>query len=68
MNCSWFIFKGAIILFQFLVRLLLVIFQIHYGLLSQFQITLQLSFGSLKIHAKLLFLLQRAFKLNINIT
>ena len=68
MNWFWCRFEGALVLFQFLVRLLLVIFQIHYGLLSQLQITLQLSFGPLKIHAKLLFLLQRAFKLSNNKT
>jgi hypothetical protein len=38
--------------------LLLVILQVHYGLLGQFQISLQLSLGSLKVHTELLLLLQ----------
>ncbi len=54
------------LLFQFLLRLLLVILQIHDGLLGQFQITLKLPLGSLKVHTQLLLLLQRTLKLNTN--
>ena len=50
--------KTIILLFDFLLRLLLVILQIHNGLLGQFQISLQLPLGSLKVHAELLLLLQ----------
>lgn len=60
---SWGDANGIIIivrplLFDFLIRLLFVILQVHYGLLGQFQIPLQFSLGSLKVHAELLLLLQ----------
>ena len=51
------------LLLDLLLRLLLVILQIHDGLLCQFKVTLQLPLGSLKVHAKLLLLLQRTLKL-----
>lgn len=51
------------LLLDFLISLLLVILQVHYGLLGQFQISLKLSLGSLKVHTKLLLLLQRTLKL-----
>ena len=54
------------LLFDFLVRLLFVVLEIHDGFLSQFQITLKLSLGSLKVHTELLLLLQRTFKLDVN--
>ena len=63
-GCSLFI--KVLLLFQFFLRLLLVILQIHDGFLSKLQITLQFSLGSLKVHTELLFLLQRTFKLTIN--
>lgn len=58
-------FKKALLLFQFFLRLLLVVLKIHDGFLGQFKVTLQLPLGSLKVHAQLLLLLQRTLKLNI---
>lgn len=57
--------QKAILLFQFFLRLLLVVLKIHDGFLGQFKVTLQLPLGSLKVHAQLLLLLQRTLKLNI---
>ena len=54
------------LLFDFLIRLLFIVLKIHDGFLSQFQITLKLSLGSLKVHTELLLLLQRTFKLDVN--
>lgn len=59
--------KTMLLLFNFLVRLLLVILKIHDGFLGQFQITLKLSLGPLQVHTHLLLLLQRTLKLHINI-
>ncbi len=50
-------------LFDLFIWLLFVILQVHYGLLGQFQITLKLPLGSLKVHTELLLLLQWALKL-----
>lgn len=55
------------LLLDFLISLLLLIFQIHDGLVGQLQISFQLPLGSLKVHAELLFLLQGSFKLFLNI-
>ena len=54
------------LLLDFLVRLLFVVLKIHDSFLSQFQITLKLPLGSLKVHTELLLLLQRTFKLDVN--
>ena len=51
------------LLLDFLIRLLFVVLKIHYGFLSQFQVTLKLSLGSLKVHTEFFLLLQRPFKL-----
>ena len=51
------------LLLDFFIRLLLVVLQVHDGLLGQFQVSLQLSLASLKVHTELLLLLQRTFKL-----
>ena len=50
-------------LLEFFLGLLFVILQIHYGFLGQFQISLKLPLGSLKVHAELLLLFQGALKL-----
>ena len=55
------------LLFEFLVRLLFVVLKIHYGFLSQFQVTLKLTLGALKVHTELFLLLQRTFKLQLKI-
>ena len=57
---------GFTLLLDLLVRLLLVIFQVHDGFLGQFQITLKLSLGSLQVHAELLLLLQGTLQLENN--
>ena len=54
------------LLLDFFIRLLLVVLQVHDGLLGQFQVSLQLSLASLKVHTELLLLLQRTFKLEDN--
>ena len=58
-SCCW-----STLLLQLFIRLLLVILQVHYGFLGQFQITLKLSLGSLQVHAELLLLLQRTLQLH----
>ena len=55
--------NDQILLFHFLLRLLLVIFQIHQRFLCELQISLELPLGSFQVHADLLFLLQWALKL-----
>ena len=52
-----------ILLFETLLQLLLVILQVHHTLLGQLQVTLQLSFGSFKVHSDLFLLLKRTLKL-----
>ena len=59
--------KKIILLFNFLLRLLLVILKIHDGFLGQFQVTLELSLSSLKVHTQLLLLLQRTLKLHVDV-
>lgn len=51
------------ILFKALLQLLLVVFQIHHSFMSQFQISFELSFGSLHIQTDFLLLFQRSFEL-----
>ena len=51
------------LLLDLFIRLLLVVLQVHDGLLGQFQVSLQLSLASLQVHTELLLLLQRTFKL-----
>ena len=51
------------LLLDLFIRLLLVVLQVHDGLLGQFQVSLQLSLASLQVHTELLLLLQRTFEL-----
>ena len=55
------------LLLYLLVRLLLVILQVHDGFLGQFQVSLQLPLGSLQVHAELLLLFQRTLQLRNNV-
>lgn len=50
-------------LFEFLLQLLFVILQIHYGLLCQLQVSFKLPLSSFQVHADFLFLFERAFEL-----
>ena len=52
------------LLLQFLIQLLLIIFQIHYAVMGQLQVSFEFPLSSLKVHAQFLLLLQGPFQLN----
>lgn len=56
------------LLLQFLIQLLLIIFQIHDAVLGQLQVSFEFPLGSLKVHAQFLLLLQGPFQLKTNKT
>ena len=52
-----------VFLLQFLIQLLFIIFQVHYAIMGQLQVSFKFPLSSLEVHAQLLLLLQGPFQI-----